>query len=72
MEAEANTTVKCTVQRLGRVLAVDSDTIAIEVEGKTLTLRRDKAEAGVNPGDALRWNGGRWVIAAAGGRETAE
>ncbi|RAP78292.1 hypothetical protein [Paenibacillus montanisoli] len=57
-----NSTAKCAVQRLGRVVAVVPSGVTIEVEGKVLTLRHDRAEAGVKTGDNLLWNGKLWVV----------
>ncbi|MBP3963293.1 hypothetical protein [Paenibacillus lignilyticus] len=63
MENEANTNVKCAVQRLGNVVAVDGKSIAIEVNGKELTLPREKAGEEIAAGDVLRWDGAKWVLA---------
>ncbi|SFS62401.1 hypothetical protein [Paenibacillus sp. BC26] len=63
MENEANTKVKCAVQRLGNVVAVDGKSLAIEVNGKVLTLPREKAEEEIEAGDVLRWDGAKWVLA---------
>ncbi|SDX51810.1 hypothetical protein [Paenibacillus sp. CF384] len=63
MGNEANTNVKCATQRLGKVVAADGKFLAIEVNGKALTLPREKAEAGIVAGDVLRWDGLKWVRA---------
>lgn len=53
--------IGCQITRVGTVEQIDNDLVILNIEGKKIKVPMVKVMSSVKVGDAVKWNGERWV-----------